>query len=77
MQLNDYLRNKLQAEHCVAGKLSYRHTAGALLSFYGRHATFVSWLAAQSNASMANLESADTWVWTNLVINRGKTRRIC
>lgn len=46
LQLNDYLRNKLQAEHCVAGKLSYRHTAGALLSFYGRHATFASWLTA-------------------------------
>ncbi len=33
-------------------------------------ASFVQWLAAQSDASMANLQSQDTWVWNNQVINR-------
>jgi hypothetical protein len=33
-------------------------------------AGFIQWLAAQSDASMANLQSQDTWVWNNQVINR-------
>jgi len=33
-------------------------------------ASFIQWLAVQSDASMANLQSKDTWVWNNQVINR-------
>jgi hypothetical protein len=40
------------------------------LQIFPDRTAFVSWLAAQSDASMARLDTPDTWYWNNQVINR-------